>query len=120
MRTKTFCVFDFLDKLFWRLIALVPLILYAISLHHASTTIAFSDFLHNSLGVVVSSDSILYSSFTELFVAGNGIFDLFVSGGILIDMLVWLFAVEFAHILFDALVFIPRWCGNIMDKAVAK
>lgn len=120
MRTKTFCVFELLDKIFWLFIALLPVILYAISLHYAPAYHSFNAFLQDGLGVVVNENSLLYNSFTELFINGGGFFDLFTSGGIFIEIIVWLFSVEFAHILFDALVFIPRWAGSILDKAVMK
>lgn len=120
MRTKTFCVFDLIDKIFWILIGLMPVILYAISLHHASVYHSFSSFLQSGLGVTLNPDSIIYSSLSELFVNGGGYFDLFTYGGIFLEIIVWLFSVEFAHVLFDALVFIPRWTGSILDKAVSR
>lgn len=119
MNTKKFCVYELLDKVFWILIMFMPIIIYAVYLHHADTYVAFSSFLGDGLGVVISTDSILYSTFIDLFVVGGGYFELFGSMGILLDILVWIFAVEFAHVLFDALVFIPRWCHQVLNKAVS-
>ena len=114
-RTVTFLA----DKIFWLLVALLPLIIFALQfLIYDLTSITsemptFLDFMQ-SFGL--STSSICYTVMSDLFGAG-GILPLFAEGNNAVLLFLSYFcSVEIIHLAVDFIVFIPRLSHKFMNK----
>lgn len=110
---KKSCVYEWIDRIFWAVILAFPLIAYCIYLCgvKGSTPIALTDFLTEQVPLLVGGT--VFDTFTEMFV---NFLPFFSSMSWVAVVFTWFCFVEYAHVVFDILVFIPRWCHCMMDK----
>ena len=120
MRQKSCSVREVLDALFWLFLAILPVIMYLFHICCNYAPMTFSAYFLETLSVELSQDSVIYQAFYRIFTVGNGFFDIFENMGAVIDICVWLFFVEFLHVMFDVLVFLPRWCHSMMNAYVSR
>ena len=114
MTPKKFSIYRLIDELFWLLVVLLPLIFYVIYSIHAVNPIPFLDYISQNLSLNLNTESIIFSTINEIFTNGFGYFDLFTNMGFAIHFFVWFFFVEFMHVFLDIVLFIPRYCHELM------
>lgn len=102
------------DCLFWWGIALFPLLLYlCMSFKSGLADVASFDTFYALLGIDFT-DNVVYSVLADVF-GSTGVFPLVGNNGALIPF-VWLIAVQLIHLVVDVLLFIPRWCHQLMYR----
>lgn len=111
MRTKT--VEMVIDRVFWALVLILPMLAYLIISHHGST-----DFITVLSQFNVDDTSVIYTTLVSIFGTGGylALFDTTTVNPILLYM-VFFFAVEVVHVIIDVLLFIPKITVEILDKA---
>lgn len=117
MRKKTLTFMA--DKLFWLLVALLPLIIFALQFliyELPSVTSEMPTFLEFMQGFGISSESICYTVMADLFGA-DGVLPLFSAGNnAVLLFLAYFCSVEIIHLAVDFIVFIPRLSHKFMNK----
>ena len=110
---KKSSVYDLVDAIFWGVILAFPLIAYVVYLCgvRGSVPMAFTAFLTDTLPLLVSGT--VFETITEMF---TNYLPFFSSMSWVAVLLTWFCFVEYAHVVFDILVFIPRWCHSMIDK----
>lgn len=107
------------DKLFWLLVALLPLIIFALQFliyELPSVTTEMPSFLEFMQNFGISSDSICYTVMSDLFGA-EGILPFFSAGNnAVLLFLAYFCSVEIIHLAVDFIVFIPRLSHKFMNK----
>lgn len=114
-----------LDKVFWFIVELLPLITYMIfcvvqiGTRKDTSWISFYDFLGDYLGLFFAEGNPFMSVLDAIFGSGSSIFPIFrqTAGGVLFYF-VYVVNVEVVHICFDVIVFIPRLAHKWISKAV--
>lgn len=114
MKCRKFSIYRLIDELFWLIIGIMPWLFYFVYLMHVENPITFDVFMTSNLGIVFSQESLIYVAFNKMFVFGNGFFDIFVSMGTAVQFCVWFFFVQFLHVMFDIIAFIPKLCHEFM------
>lgn len=115
MRKRT--INNIADKLFWLVVALLPLVLYALQffayeLNAITDFQSFYDYMTN-FGII--GDSVVVSALTDIFGVG-GVLPMFSANSAPLLFLAWFVQVEIVHLAVDFLVFIPRLSHKFMDK----
>ena len=96
---------DKLDKVFWFLLAILPCVLYFFELCFEYVT--FYDFMSN------------FGAFPFIFDILNEVTEIaFDTQFMITPYLAYLVSVEIMHVLFDVIVFIPRFAHKILSKAI--
>lgn len=111
MRTKT--IETLIDRLFWALVLILPMVAYVIINHHGST-----DFISVLNQFYINDTNVIYTALVEMF--GTGGYLPFIdttSTNPLILYMAYFFCVELVHIVVDVLLFVPRICVKMLDKA---
>lgn len=116
MRKRT--INNLADRLFWLIVALLPLLLYAVQffayeLNALTTFPTFYEYMQN-FGIL--GDSVVASAMSDIF-GSDGILPLFTANSAPLLFLSWFVGVEIVHLAVDFLVFIPRLCHKWMEKA---
>lgn len=111
-----------LDKLFWWIVALFPVIAYVLYVGFGDVKTSsgglytlpdfFVTYVLNGSGF---SNNIVWTTFYRIF-GTNGIFPIFTSEAPLY-ILNWFIWVELFHVFFDVIVFIPRLAHKWISKA---
>lgn len=114
MKCRKFSIYRLIDELFWLLVGIMPWVLYFVYVQNVETPMTFDVFMTSNLGIVLSSDSVIYSAFERLFVNGFGFFDIFESMGTALQFCVWFFFVQFLHVTFDIVAFLPKLFHEFM------
>lgn len=111
MRTKT--IETLIDRLFWALVLILPLVAYVIINHHNST-----DLISVLNQFYITDTNIIYTSLVQMFGTGGYLefLDTTETNPLLIYM-TYFFLVEVVHIILDVLLFVPKICVKILDKA---
>ena len=100
MKKKT--VLILVDRLFWALILLLPLIILVVGdIHHEISLIDVFD----NLGI--NTNNFIYTTLLDLFGA-NGIVPLFTANSALAVYFTYIVIVELLHLFIDFIIFIPR------------
>lgn len=114
-----------LDKIFWWIVGLFPLITYMIfcvvqiGTRKDTSWISFYDFLGNYLGLFFAEGNPFMSVLDSVFGSTSSIFPIFRQGaGGVLFYFVYVINIEVFHVLFDILVFIPRLAHKWISKAV--
>ena len=111
-----------LDKLFWFLITLLPIILYAIYLfaNRSGTFLGFEEFLQTvfnyDYSTGLSANPICKVLFALFSFSDTSVFAFLPHS--LIYLFTYMASVEIVHVCFDAIVFIPRLAHKWISKAV--
>lgn len=107
------------DKIFWLLIALLPLLIYVVQIlvyRLPSVSAELPTFLSFMQSFGLSSDSICYTVLSDLFGA-EGILPLFNDGNnAVLLFLAYFCSVEIIHLAVDFIVFIPRLSHKFIEK----
>lgn len=111
MRTKT--VEMVIDRAFWALVLIMPVLAYLIINHHGST-----DFITVLSQFNVTDTNLIYTTLVDIFGSSGylSFFDTSTVNPILLYMS-FFFAVEVVHVIVDVLLFIPKITVEILDKA---
>lgn len=117
LRKKT--ISNLADHIFWLIVGLMPLILYALQfLAYKLTAVSsdlptFLDYMHN---FGLSTTSVCYTALQELF-GSTGVLPLFVSGdNAVVLFLSYFVTVQIVHLAVDFLLFIPRLSHKWLEK----
>lgn len=112
-----------LDKLFWWIVSLLPVLSYILYVGFGSVRTStgslytlpdfFASFILNGVGF---SDNIVWITLYKLF-GMSGVFPIFTSDASLF-IFYWFIWVELFHVFFDVIVFIPRLAHKWISKAV--
>lgn len=108
-------VLNCIDKIFWLLVALFPLIAYVVLCIHSNEIISLQT-LFNSLGLGFNLDSPIYTTLNSIFGVGGGILELVSDTGILLYA-TYFITIELVHFIIDCLLVIIRWSQNLLHKA---
>jgi hypothetical protein len=111
MKTKT--IETLIDRIFWALVLLLPLIAYVIINHHGST-----DLITVLNQFYIDDSNLIYSGLVMMF--GSGGYIPFIDTTEVNPLLIYMsyfFLIELVHIIVDVLLFVPRICVKILDKA---
>lgn len=116
MRKKT--IANIADKLFWLIVALLPLLLYAMQFlaYELNVVTDFQSFYDYMSNFGILGGSVVVTALTDIFGEG-GILPMFSANSAPLLFLGWFVQVEIVHLAVDFLVFIPRLCHKFMDKA---
>lgn len=108
------------DKVFWGIIALLPIIVYIIYVVKNGTIYLFdSVFADFGFGIDISN-SIVYTTLTDIFgVVADSTANIsaFTSNGLILYVSYMVY-VELVHLLIDCLLYIPRIAQKFIDKGV--
>lgn len=114
-----------MDKIFWFLISMAPLICYFCFLVNSFGSIqtgdsywTFGSFMKNIFGIYADDSNPFFSVFYRLFGASSTIFPMLTENGGLVHFFSYLCVVEVVHVCFDVIVFIPRLAHKWISKAV--
>ena len=112
MRTKTIEVI--IDRAFWALVLCLPVIAYLILCIHFDTH-SFMDIFNQ---FSINDSNIIYSALKDIFGSG-GILEFFDTTNInpILIYMSYFISIELVHIIVDTLLFIPRVCVLLLDKA---
>lgn len=107
------------DQIFWLLVALMPLVLYALQFLAYELTAVSSDlptFLDYMQNFGLSTTSVCYTALVELF-GSTGVLPLFASGdNAVVLFLSYFVTVQIVHLAVDFLLFIPRLSHKWLEK----
>ena len=95
-----------LDKVFWFILLLLPIIVYFVMYFSTGTTLNFITYVHNFRFPFIAD------IFESVFTSAN------FGGIVIVNYLSYCVGVEIAHCLFDVVVFIPRLAHKFISKAV--
>lgn len=118
---------DKLDKWFWWIIALLPLIFWLfvnIGCAYSATSRSYvylNTVLQNHFALdftLESNGNLIYRVLFDIFGKNGGIFPLFEYGSSYLQYFVYFVTVQILHVLIDVLVFIPRFAHKILSKAI--
>lgn len=117
LRKKT--ISNLADQLFWLVVALLPLVLYAFQFLAYELTAVSSDlpsFLSYMQNFGLSTTSVCYTALQELF-GSSGVLPLFASGdNAVVLFLSYFVTVQIVHLAVDFLLFIPRLSHKWLEK----
>lgn len=112
-----------LDKIFWWIVALLPVLCYILYVGFGDVRTStgslytlpdfFVSFILNGVGF---SDNVIWKALSEIF-SSAGVFPIFTSETPLF-LFNWFIWVELFHLFFDVIVFIPRLAHKWISKAV--
>lgn len=111
MRKKT--VKCLCDNIFWYLIYLLPLIIFAIYSFQNGTFVPLTDCM-SAIHLDIFSNNVIFTSLQSLF-GTSGIMPLFNNADIL-AYLSYFVSVFIVHLAVDFLLFIPRFAMSLLDK----
>lgn len=103
------------DKMFWSLVYILPLIAFIIMLWHNPTTTSIES-VFSSIGLGIVNDNIILTTLIDIFGAG-GVFPIFTTNDFFI-YLTYMSCVIILHLVVDFLLIIVRWAHSCLDKAV--
>jgi hypothetical protein len=126
MRTKKISNTRFsrkLDKIFWLIISLLPVLSWFIYLYgyvhlvtNPSTSVVyFFNWLQSNFLIANFDSNPFYSVLFQIF-GPSGVFPLLDAN--LLSLFVWFLTVEVIHVCFDVMAFIPRLAHKWISKAV--
>lgn len=125
MRTKkTTSRFAFkLDKIFWFIISLLPVLSWFVylfgyanfSTNSSANVVYFFSWLQSNFLIVDFASNPFYSVLSQIFGSG-GAFPLLDAN--VLSLFVWSLTVEVIHVCFDVMAFIPRLAHKWISKAV--
>lgn len=111
MRKRNFAYF--VDKLFWVLIAVLPIAILLLSWFRlGSTELTLASVLAD---FGVSQNNIIYTTLSSLLGSSGSIFEMFTNSGILLYF-TYFVGIELLHLFVDFLLFLPRWCQKFLHK----
>lgn len=111
MRTKT--IETLIDRIFWAILLILPMLVYIVANNHGSVdysmiiaqfNILDTNFIYTGLASIFGSDGIL--EFLDTTTTNNTL--LYMS---------YFVALELIHIFVDVILYIPKICIAILDKA---
>ena len=112
-----------LDKVFWWIVALLPIFCYVLYIGFGDVKTAtgsfytlpdfFITYILNGYGF---SDNVIWTTLYKIF-GSSGVFPIFTSE-VPLYILNWFIWVELFHVFFDIIVFIPRLAHKWISKAV--
>lgn len=109
-----------LYTLLWWLLSILPLIAYIcwLSCYDFSShdPADFATFFTDWFGIVVSESNVVFTTLRSI-LSGDILPFLTAEGGMLF-FIAWLVELEIIHVLFDVLVFIPRFAHKLTGKAI--
>lgn len=117
MSKRTLC--KVLDKLFWALIMLLPLVVYVVYVLKTGSVYTLSDALAN-FGFAIDESSVIYQTYTSIFgvvAGGTANIPAFLSNGV-ISYITYITLVELIHLIVDILLYIPRIAQKYLEKGV--
>lgn len=110
------------DKIFWTLILMFPVISWWIYLFSfngcgdaSSSPVSFWTWMNNQVIIADVSNNVVYVTLYSIFSA-SGVFPVF--GPSFLLFMAYLVNVEIIHVCFDVIVFIPRLAHKWISKAV--
>lgn len=111
MRTRT--IETIIDRGFWALVLMMPVLAYLILCLHNTT-----DFVTVLSQFNVTDTNVIYTSLVSLF-GSNGYLPFLdtTNDNVLLLYMAYFFCIELIHIIVDVLLFIPRICVGILDKS---
>lgn len=111
-----------LDKVFWFLLLMLPVISWGLYLFSFTgydkadaSLISFSSWLTNQFVGTDFSNNIVYTALNSIF-GPSGVFPIFRPS--FLSFFVYLVNIEIIHIFYDVIVFIPRLAHEWISKAV--
>lgn len=108
MRKKTILIL--VDRLFWALILLLPLIILVVGdIHHELTLMS----IFTDLGI--NTNNFIYTALNDMF-GSSGVLPLFTSNSSLMIYFTYIVIVELLHLFIDFIIFIPRLSHKWMNS----
>lgn len=107
-----------IDHVFWFLVTIFPLLLYALYVFrngNGSDYLTFSEFLSIKTGLSWLAANPVYNVFEKIF-GNNGFFPMFSENSGYLILFGYVASVEVLHVLFDVVVFIPRFCHTLVGR----
>lgn len=112
-----------LDKVFWWIVALLPIFCYILYVGFGDVKTATGSlytlpdfFVTYVLNGYAFGDNVVWTTLYKIF-GSNGVFPIFMSDSSLY-IFNWFIWVELFHVFFDVIVFIPRLAHKWISKAV--
>lgn len=126
MRTKKISNTRFsykLDKIFWLIISLLPVLSWFIYLYgyvhivtnSSTSVVSFFTWLQSNFLIADFGSNPFYSVLFQIFGPG-GVFPLLDAN--VLSLFVWFLTIEVIHVCFDVMAFIPRLAHKWISKAV--
>ena len=103
----------FVDKFFWTLLYLLPIVAYLILLSKGTEVVTISSAM-SIFGLDIINTNVVYESLNSLF-GVSGIFPIFASADMLC-YLTYFVTLVIIHLAIDFLLFIPRFGHYLYDK----
>lgn len=109
-----------IDKIFWTLVLIVPLVFYAVYMLSYRFTddtmqvMGFADYIINTFGINTSGD--VYVAFLDIFSNADFLGVLNSGDNSIVLYMVYIFIIELIHVVYDVLVFIPRFAHKVVEK----
>lgn len=110
MRTRT--IETIIDRGFWFLVLVLPVVAYCIQLVHFQV-----DFASIMQQFYINDTNVIYTTLVAIF--GTGGYLPFIdtsTTNVLLLYMCYFFCIELVHIIVDVLLFVPKICVNILDK----
>lgn len=109
---KKCSVFELIDNIFWGLLLIFPLLSYVIYLMGDNVeVISLMVFLTDI--IPIAAEGTIFDTFQTLFIEYMPFFS---SMSWIAVIFTWFVFVEFAHVVFDVIVFLPRLCHNWVSR----
>lgn len=105
---KHLCKKHNLNKIFWQIIYMLPLITYSIALINNSNAELMQ-------GYGILTNNIIFETIINIF-GSNGYLQLFANDSKIILFITYFIAMEIIHIITDILIFLPRVAQSFCDK----
>lgn len=111
MRTKT--IETVIDRGFWALLLILPMLAYLVMNNHNTAT-----FISVMQQFPMLTNNLIYSTLVDIF-GSNGIIPFVDSSStnVILLYLSYFVSIELIHIIVDVLLFIPKCCVALLDKA---
>lgn len=100
------------DEVFWTIIYMIPLISMALVMYRTGEFVGVSDAM-SSVGFNILENNFLFDKLVEVFGTG-GLVPILATD--MIAYLAYFICAYLIHVLVDVLLWIPRWCHNLMKE----
>lgn len=119
MRKRT--ILNLADTVFWLVVALLPILLYAVSFlpFELTSFYSFDSFESFMASMGINSSGVVFDSLSAIFGTG-GILPLFADSSVVVVYLSYFVCVQIVRLAVEFLLFIPKLCRKWMDNFTSK
>lgn len=112
MRKRT--ISTLADTLFWYILYALPVLAYLVTLIHFPA-VPIATYFTDNLGFVFSDTNPIFTALSQLF-GSDGLLPFFANDSF-ITIVTWFCTVFVVHLAVDVVLFIPRFCHKLINKA---